>query len=176
MNQRLDTKANGSAAQIGGDPVRRRKSILRSVLVLAVATIILFVFILVQGDIRRRQRNVDQAFWHAGTLAERAGETGVLPLNLEPVPTPGRQPGMFEWVDRDDARHLRNSDERVIAAYTVRPLQLLLRDGRAVIVFERGRFDVEWMTLSRFDELFAAQREDIRRIAAGAPRDRPGEP
>jgi hypothetical protein len=169
MSELSDTKACGGAAQAGGLPARRRRSILRSAAVLAVATIILLVFILALGDIRRRNRAIDQARWHVGVLEERAGGTGVLPLNLEPAASPGRSRSMFEWLNRDDARHLRASDRRVIAAYTVRPLQLLLRDGRAVVFFAAGRFDVQWVPISQFDELLAAQRDEIHRITAEAP-------
>ncbi|UCC31725.1 MAG: hypothetical protein JSU86_05485, partial [Phycisphaerales bacterium] len=104
MNQQTHTEPMVNAAEAEGRSARRRLSILRSVIVLAVATIALLVFILAQGDVRRRQRAMEQAQWHANGLAKRVGEAGALPLNLEPEPAPGRRLEMFESLSRQEAR------------------------------------------------------------------------
>ncbi|GAG12856.1 unnamed protein product, partial [marine sediment metagenome] len=90
---------------------RRRTPVSRSVIILVVGTVALFVFILVQGDLRRRQRAMEQAHLHAAALAKRVGEAGALPLNLEPLPTPERKAKTYrvEQLSRRDARHLRKS-------------------------------------------------------------------
>lgn len=162
-----------NAAEAKGRSARRRLSILRSVIVLALATIALLVFILAQGDARRRQRAMEQAQWHANILAKRVGEAGALPLNLEPDPAPGRRLGMFESLSRQEARSLRRSDKRVIAAQTTPVLRVFAPDGRGVILFQHGRFDVEWVTLQQFDELSAQQQDEIRCLEADATPDGP---
>ncbi|MGB2984336.1 MAG: hypothetical protein WBE26_00520 [Phycisphaerae bacterium] len=155
---------------------RRRTPVSRSVIILVVGTVALFVFILVQGDLRRRQRAMEQAHLHAAALAKRVGEAGALPLNLELLPTPERKAKTYrvEQLSRQDARHLRKSGKRVIVAQTVPLPQVLTPDGRAVIFFEGGKFDVEWLTLPEFDELYAAQQDEIRRLAADTGDDLPG--
>ena len=50
-------------------------------------------------------------------------------------------------------------------AQTVPISRYLARDGRAVIFFEKGRFRCRWVTVSQFDELAAAQQEEVRRYA-----------
>ena len=162
-----------NAAEAKGRSARRRLSILRSVVLLIVATIALLVFILAQGDARRRQRAMEQARWHASTLAKRVGEAGALPLNLEPDPAPGRRLGMFESLSRQEARSLRRSDMRVIVAQTTPVLRVFAPDGRAAIFFRQGRFDVQWLTVQQFDELFAQQQDEIRRLEADVTPDRP---
>jgi len=173
MNQQTDAKPTGNAVEAKRRSARRRLSILRSVIVLAVATIALFVFILGQGDARRRQRAMEQAQWHANTLSKRVGESGVLPLNLEPEPAPGRQTDMLESLSRQEARYLRQSDRRVIVAQTTPVLRVFAPAGRAVIFFQHGRFDVEWLTVAQFDELHAQQQDEIRRLEADSTPDRP---
>ncbi len=138
----------------------------------------MLVFILAQGDLRRRQRAMEQAKWHAATLAERTGPGGALPLNLEPAAAPRRRSPMFkiEWLDREEARLLRKRAEPYVAAQTVPLLQVLAPDGRAVILFQDGRFDVKWLTLSEFDARFAEQQRRIRRPDGEPLRDSPVSP
>jgi hypothetical protein len=126
---------------------------------------------MVQGDVRRRQRAMSQAEWHAGTLIQRLGDTKVLPLNLEPVSDAERKGQMFrvEWLSRDDALCLRKSDKPVLAAQTVSLPRVLAPDGRAAIFFEGGKFYVKWLTLPEFDGLYAAQKDEIRRLSAAPP-------
>ncbi len=170
MTRRADSPAAFSVGEAAAGSSRRRVPIYRSVMFLVVGTIALLVFILVQGDVRRRQRAMEQAKRHVATLAKRVGDAGALPLNLQPEPVPERQPGMFrvECLARQDALYLRKSNRRGIIAQTTPVLQMLALDGRAVIFIENGRFDVNCLKLPEFDERFAAQRDDIRRLADDA--------
>jgi hypothetical protein len=146
------------------------------VVALLVATVVLFAFILVQGDVRRRQRAMGQARRYVAALVNRLGEPGALPLNLDPAPAPDRSEGTssIEPLSREDARLLRASGQRVVAAQTRPVFQVLLPGGRAVVFFADGRFDVEWLSLAKFDELYAAQQAEIRRLAADGPREPAG--
>ncbi len=165
MTQRMDSPATFGADSAASGPARSRTPIHRSAIVLAICTIALLAFILVQGDSRRRQRAIEQLKRQTATLLERVGENDILPLNLEPNTDPTQQSKTLrvEWLTRQDARLLRKSTGRKIVAQTIPVRQVLGREGRAVILFEKGRFDVEWMTLSEFDEQYTAQLDEIRR-------------
>ncbi len=151
-------------------PSRPHTPILRPIIVLAVGTIVLFLLVLVARDFRWRQRAVAHAEWHAVTLSKRVGEAGALPRNLEPLPVPAGSPRTvdLEWLTRDQAHLLRGVGRRLVVAQTAAPPQLLAPDGRAVIFFENGRFEVEWLTLARFDELRAARQAAIQNLATTA--------
>ena len=146
---------------------RRRVRILSSVVLLLLAAATLIVFIGVLGDIRRQSNALLQAERHAATYAGRAEGTGILPLNLEPEAQDESGAGMIpiEWLGPDEARLLRKCRERVIVARTVPVVKAMGRNGRAVVFFRNGQFDVEWVTLSEFDELHTAQRAEIQRCA-----------
>jgi hypothetical protein len=141
------------------DAPKRRKRIIRSAIRLTTASAFLIVFILFLGDLRRQERAMNQCRWHATTLTSRLGPAGTLPMNLEPIESPQRVTGMLrlEWLDRDQARALRDLNTRRIVAQTVPILQVVGRDGRGVIVFDDGQFEVIWMTLSEFDKVVAMQ-------------------
>ncbi len=171
MTQRMDSPATFGADSAAPGPARSRTPIYRSAIALAICTIALLALILVQGDSRRRQRAIEQLSRQAATLVERAGESGVLPLNLEPYTDPGQQSKTIrvKWLTRQDARLLRKSAGRKIVVRTLPVRQVLGRQGRAVIFFETGRVDVEWVTLSKFNEQYAAQLDEIRRQSGQSP-------
>lgn len=176
MEHQTDTKLTENALRPEVDLHRRRRSVLRSVLLLALCTIVLFVFILVQHDVRRRQRNMDDAFRCAGVLTGRIGEAGILPLNLE-VASGGAPPvSEFGYLLRRDAHILRASSRPIITAWTAPVSRVFAPDGRAVIFFTNGRFDVEWLTLAEFDRSYAAQQDEIQRLGTEANREVPSRP
>ncbi len=154
---------NSAAQPQTPDPVvdapQRRQRIIRSAIRLTAASACLIVFILFLGDLRRQERALNQCHWHASTLTSRLGPGNALPMNLEPIESPQRETGMLrlEWLDRDQVRALRDLNTRRIVAQTVPILQVVGRDGRGVIVFDDGQFEVTWMTLSEFDKAVAMQ-------------------
>ncbi len=168
----MHTETSGDRSVPPGEDIgglkRRRRSIRRSVLVLAVTTAALAVFTLGLGDVRRKRNVMDQACAHVEVLQQRVTEGGRLPLNLA-LPQ-GPQHGVYavSWLSREDARLLRDSQQRVIVAETTQVHQSMGRDGRMSIYFENGRFDCEWLTVEAFAERLAAQQEVIRRLGAGA--------
>ena len=173
MEHATDTEPTGNGEKPCAEIAARRRSVFRSAFFLVLCTIVLFVFILVQGDIRRRQRTVDDAQSYASVLTERIGETGALPLNLE-LPDDHPPPScLFRQLNRRDTHLLRQSDERIIAAYSSPVTRVFAPDGRAVLLFTDGRFDVDWLSLDEFDRAQAAQREEIRRLATGAAKENP---
>ena len=78
----------------------------------------------------------------------------------------------MEWLPRKEAYLLREVDGQLMAAQTTEPPQVLAAGGRAVIFFQNGRFEVKWVNLRDFEELRAAQQEQIRRLAAKAGEER----
>lgn len=127
-----------------------KRSLFKSSVYLVLASAGLISFILGLGDIRRQRYALEQARWHAANFQKRVGEGGLLPLNLEPEsPPPGAsQMIALEWPDHQAAAAMREKKGRIIVAKTVPITQILRRDGRAVIAFENGRFDAQWMPLS----------------------------
>lgn len=176
MDHATDTEPTRNGERPRAEINARRRSIFRSAFLLVLCTIVLFAFILFQGDIRRRQRTKDDAQSYASVLTARIGDTGALPLNLE-LPNDHPPPSYpFEWLTRRDAHLLRRSTGRIIAAYSSPVTRILAPDGRTVVLFTDGHFDVEWMSLEEFDTAEAAQREEVKRLAAGAAQDNPPGP
>lgn len=138
---------------------RSRRSLLKSSIYLVLAFAGLISFILGLGDLRRQRYALEQARWHAANFQKRVGDGGLLPLNLEPPPPPSGASQMIalEWPDHAAASALREKSGRIIVARTVPITQILRRDGRAVIAFEKGRFDVQWLPLSATDPPLPAQ-------------------
>jgi len=159
--------ARGNAALSAPPAVRRRPQIVLLVVLLLVAAATLLVFIGLLGDFRRQGNALTQAKQQAAVYAGRSAGTGILPLNLEPeVGTEsGAETISVEWLSAEEARLLRKSGSRVIVARTAPVVRALGRDGRAVVFFKDGRFDVEWVTLAEFEALRAAQQVEIARCA-----------
>ena len=134
---------------------RTRKSPLQSTAVLVIAFLGLVSFILGLGDFRRQRYAVEQARWHAANYQRRMAEGSLLPLNLEPETPPGGATQMIalEWLDRQAALAARQRRGRIIVAQTAPISQVIRRDGRAVIFFQDGRFDVAWLSLAQFNAL-----------------------
>lgn len=139
-------------------------------LVLAVATIVLVVFILLLGDARRRRAALFQAEWYAAALSSRYGESPTLPLNLDIEPAGRQQIGsrIFKRLTRLEARRLRHTDHAVMVVWTQPVRQVLARDGRAVIFFENGVFRFDWLSPAEFDEAHAAQQAELDRLTPKA--------
>jgi hypothetical protein len=107
---------------------------------------------------------------------QRVGETGALPLNLE---LPNEHPpvvGRFTWLSREHARLLRSVNGRIVAAWSGRVPRILVPDGRAVIIFEDGRFRVEWFSLKTFAQISGAQQATIQSFKGGASTGPPSDP
>ena len=153
------------------NPNSPRKDVVRTAVVLCLAAAGLVAFILGLGDFRRQRNSLAQVRWHATNFERRIGEGGALPLNFDPeVPPEGRRKMIpLESLDRQAAAKLRGSDGPIIVAQTVPILKVFGRNGRAVMTFRGGKFSVEWMTLPRFDAVYAAQQELLRRLAAEKP-------
>ena len=161
------------SSSASGSSAGRRKSIIRSVIILAIATAVLILFIVLLGDLRRRSFAMSQAKWCQAQLQTRLGENRVLPLNLELDVSPAASSKTlhFESLAREQAWLLRESDQRIMVAQTAPIRRRLLPDGRAVVFFEEGRFGFEWLRDRDFDRLCGAQGEELRRLASDAPGD-----
>jgi hypothetical protein len=160
------------------NPNPPRKDATRTALLLLIATGVLVAFILGLGDFRRQRFALDQLRWHANNYERRIGAGGVMPLNFDPDVPPEGQRKMIplQWLDRASAAKLRGGDRTVIVAQTIPILQVFGYDGRAVMTFKGGKLTVEWMTLPRFEALWAAQKELVDRPAAEKAVDTPTGP
>jgi hypothetical protein len=145
---------------------------------LCLATGALVAFILGLGDFRRQRNALAQLRWHASNYERRIGAGGVMPLNFDPDVPPEGQRKMIplQWLDRAAAAKLRGGDRPVVVTHTIPILQVFGYDGRAVMTFQGGRFSVEWMTLPRFEALWAAQQEIVGRPASENAVDTPTGP
>lgn len=143
----------------------RRLSIAQMIILLLIGAIVLMVFNFLLGDFRRKQNAIAQAQLHAQHYTRLAGESGLLPLNLEPKIDDTKTTRMFqmEWLSSDQVRKFRTSDTPVIIAQTVELPQLLTTYGRAVILYHEGNYTTKWMTLSEFDQQITQQTESIDR-------------
>ncbi len=144
-----------------------RPPVRRSVAVLVVATLALVVFILVLGDIRRKNTPLAQAQWYASQLTDRLGSARALPLNLDVDVSPAHEPKLrrFNRLTPERARTLRQAGRRVVAAYTNPINRVLAPDGRAVVFFEAGSFSAEWLSLAEADVVLAAQQSLIQSLS-----------
>ncbi|MDO8630226.1 MAG: hypothetical protein Q7R41_07010, partial [Phycisphaerales bacterium] len=121
----------------------KRPPLLRSVVLLLLSAGALLIFIALLGDWRREHNILAQLEAHAAEYTSRMSEGGAVPLNLEL--NDSRDPKsrlMDAWLSPGEARVLRGTDRRILAAWTVLIPRGLGAHGRGVIFFEHGRFNV----------------------------------
>jgi hypothetical protein len=132
---------------------------------LLLLTGVLFVFIAWLGDWRRRHNIETLLKDQVQEYVRRSSDGGLLPLNVKPELAMNPESRLFEgWLGADEARVLRSQDQEIMVAWTVPLLRVLGRDERGVIFFQKGQFDVRWLTLSAFAELREKQSARIRSI------------
>jgi len=147
----------------------RRKRVVRSLSLLAVATVGLILFIIVIGDLRRHERAFALAEAYIVQVSQRVGRQHALPLNLafqvdeKPGESIAARPKL-EWLSRYEALLLRRSDRRVLAAHTQPILRRVMTDGRVVVFFEKGVFSSDWISLGTFERFVTAQTEEFERL------------
>lgn len=144
----------------------RPRPIGRTVLLLAMATGALLLFIIWQSDGRRRNIAMNQAQAYALRVSDRIGSSGLLPLNLDPGSFSADTSGTYrmESLLRSQARLLRDADGPVLAAQTLPVYQVLGASGRCVVVFENKRFSSRWVTTSEFDHLAALTADQLGKL------------
>ncbi len=149
------------------NPNPPRSDVARKAILLCLATAALVAFILGLGDFRRQRNALSQIRLHANNYERRIGAGGVMPLNFDPDVSPGGQRRMIplQWLDRAAASKLRGVDRPVMVAQTIPILQVFGYDGRAVLIFEGGKFSVEWLTLSQFEAQWAKQKQLLDSLA-----------
>lgn len=160
------------------NPNPPRKDVARTAVLLCLATCALVAFIIGLGDFRRQRNALAQLRWHASYYERRIGVGGVMPLNFDPDVSPEGQRNMIplQWLEHASASKLRGVDRPVIVAQTIPILQVFGYDGRAVMTFKGGKFTVEWMTLPRFEALWAGQLKVLDRLAAEKAAEMPSVP
>ena len=170
------TSDTAEANRVAAQPAQRRAPVRRTVTWLIVATVALAIFILVLGDVRRKRNALSQAAWYARELSNRLGESRTLPLNLDIDVALAHEAKLqaFEWLTREEARRLRGEQRRIIVAWTREIRQILASNGRAVVFFQSGTFQPEWVTLAEFERFRAARDDDLDRNQPGAVGNQPG--
>jgi len=138
-------------------------------------TIVLFFVILVQRESRHKNRALEDAEYYAEIIQKRVGSRGLLPINLDrDLTDPQFLRGFsFENIPRSDSRCFRNYDGPVIVAYTQEISLPFRSDGRAIVLFERGEFRVEWFAVSEFNRRFDEQRATMTRLEKEKRRNGP---
>lgn len=166
MMMGVETRSGASAVPAA----RRREPLGRRLLWLILATAALVAFILMLGDSRRRSVALVRAAEYITQLQSRLGPGRSLPLNLafEPDVLAISKPLRFTWLSREEAEFLRQDSNTVLVAQTAPIRCHLRRNGRAVILFEKGDFRAEWVTLPEFDRLLAAQQVRLRSANSSA--------
>ena len=147
--------------------MRTRVSPARVGLMLIVAACALVVFIGLLGDVRRKRTALDQMRRYGESLMIRVGEAKLLPLNLEPDPARVdlRDAILMDHLSAEEAQRFRAAAGPVIVAQTTALPTAVLPKGRAALIFQGGRFSVEWLTIDEFNRRLAKQR-----AATGAAR------
>lgn len=156
---------------------RKRHSLASMAVRLLIGLTAILVLLSIFRDVRRKHEVVKLAEQYAAALSTRMGETGALPLLLEPHTDRLRRTRTyrFEWLSPDDARRARSLTDPIIVAQSVPHLRFWGDNGRAVVLFDGGRFRVEWMDLSEFDRRIDEQNARLRAAVdaavpgAGAP-------
>ena len=144
-----------------------RSTILRTLVFLLLSAGALLIFIALLGDWRRERNVLATLETYVLEYAERVGDGGALPLNLElDVPRDPRSRLIETWLPASQARVLRASKPPILAAWTIPIIRVLGTDGRGVIFLDLGRFRVEWVPLPRFDKLIADQTSETQRLTA----------
>lgn len=143
--------------------VARRRSPFRTLVPLLLLTGVLLVFIAWLGDWRRKHNIETLMNDQVQEYVRRTGDAGLLPLNVKPELSMNPESRLFDgWLSGDEARVLRSQDREIMVAWTVPLLRVLGRDERSVIFFQKGRFDVRWLSLAAFAELRDEQNARIR--------------
>jgi hypothetical protein len=161
-HQMMHSQSSDSPTRALTSNLPRRRSPLQTLTRLLVLTIVLLIFIAWVGDWRRRH-NVDTLMnTQAIAYSSLTTDAGLLPLNLQPfLPLDPASRLIEGWLSPDEARALRGVDEEVMVAWTVPLVRALGRNERAVIFFNGGKFDVRWLSPTRFDERRAQQTARI---------------
>ena len=142
----------------------RRSAIRRSIGLRIVAAIVVIAFVCFVGDVRRKRIAVDQMDRYAAALNATIGESGVIPLNLSPqqLLDTDHVPIDMTTLTRTQVACLRDRDQAFMCAWTVRLIQVLGLNGRAIVTYQNGHAAQEWITESAFASRYAAQTDDLR--------------
>lgn len=141
-------------------PEKRSASLGARLAIIGLAIVGLLVYLGFWRDQRLKRYAQEQGDWYAAQLADRVGETGVLPLNLEVDLTPERKARMFamQWLSRDDTQRLRAHPDRVLAGHSSLIPRVLAGDGRIVVFFHNRGFHADWSPEAEFQRLLETQQ------------------
>ena len=148
---------------------RRRSRIVRSAVLLLVGLVALCLVILVIRDVRHKTRALDLTRWHADTIARRIGSQGALPRNLNPEVDETVSSGELRlyWPPSQDVPVLRAYPKPIIVAWSAVIGQVFRTNGRAVVFFEDGRCEVQWLGTGAFDRQYEEQQAFIEQARRG---------
>jgi|GEM_PF-2368480 len=149
--------------------LRKRRRIIRSVVVLVVATGALVAFILVMGDLRRYKVAMGMVDLYVDQVSVRIRQQRELPIDLslhadKVTDAFSAASKNIEWLTRDEAWLMRQSDGPVMTAWTKPVHRRFLEDGRAVVFFEDGALQSVWLTPAAFEEAEKKQAAELARL------------
>jgi hypothetical protein len=153
---------------------RRRSRIVRSAVLLLAGLVALCFVILVTRDVRHKASALALARSHAETITKRVGSQGLLPRNLNPeTEEPVSQWELrFHCPPSQDVPALREYHNPIIVAQSTVIRQVFRTNGRAVVLFDKGRCEARWMGTGAFDRQYEEQQafvEQKRRSPGLAP-------
>ena len=148
---------------------RRRSRIVRSAVLLFVGLVALCLVTLVMRDVRHKTRALGLARWHADTISGRIGSQGVLPRNLSLEVEEEASSGKLRlyWPPSQDVPAMRACPKPVIVSWSAVIEQVLRTNGRAVVFFEDGRCEVQWLGTGAFDRQYEEQQAFIEQARRG---------
>lgn len=155
-----------------GMPSHRPISLTKWLLLLVLGSIVLVAYIGLQRDLRLKRYTLEQATWYADKLSEKLGDSHSLPLNLDVVVPAESEAQMFtmEWLSREDARILRQSQQSIIVGRANRLLRRVLTpDGLMVVTFHNGQFKGEWLSQSEYESAMQSQHNELNRLKNVSP-------
>ncbi|HNQ24040.1 MAG TPA: hypothetical protein PKK06_13215 [Phycisphaerae bacterium] len=154
----------------------RKRRLARTLVHLGAGVIALVVLAVVLRDEHCRRSALQFAERYRRMLEqERFNESGLLPLRLEPNEKLATRTPVWrwEWLEREAASRLRQSEGPVIVAYGGSQGLWLARDGRAVLIFHNRRLDVKWLPDAEFSARWSAQQTELQRLQSEQSLHRP---
>lgn len=130
----------------------RRQRIMRTAALLLITGALLALTVIWRRDTQTISLIMRTTQSTATAIQAHVDRTGLLPATV-----PGPETQAYSYASYPVRFYAEHSGERVILANTA-PIPLLLHpNGRAAIIYEKGRVRTEWMGATEFSEAYKAQ-------------------
>ena len=133
----------------------RRRWVFRTTILLAVTAVALCFFVAWRRDQMMISTRLQML---ADPVARRQAQVNQLGRLPAQPPEMGHEAFTY-YVSDADRHYVSQTSDSVIIAVTA-PVQLvLMEDGRAVIVYYKGKLEAKWMVISRFEKAWNQQQK-----------------